>query len=160
MATARTFVTVALTIGIVALPARASAQLLDAKIISLQAARTMVAACEAEARRNNWNVSIAVVNAAGELLMFTRMDDAPSSSVDIAQGKARTSAMFRRPTRAMDSAMTAGRLAYLAFPGAIPVEGGVPVIVAGKVIGAIGVSGATSQQDAQVAQAGVRALVP
>jgi uncharacterized protein GlcG (DUF336 family) len=105
-------------------------------------------------------VSIAVVNAAGELLLFSRMDDAASSSVDISQGKARTAARFRRPTRALDSAMTAGRLAYLAFPGAIPVEGGVPVMTGGKVIGAIGVSGATSQQDAQVAQAGVKVLMP
>jgi glc operon protein GlcG len=160
MSTARTLIAAALTLATLTLPARASAQLLDAKVISLQAARTMVAACEAEARRNNWNVSIAVVNAAGELLIFSRMDEAPSSSVEISQGKARTAASFRRPTRLLDSAMTAGRLAYLAFPGAIPVEGGVPVIVGGKVIGAVGVSGATSQQDGQVAQAGVRALVP
>jgi glc operon protein GlcG len=157
MSIARTLIAAAF---IIALPARASAQLLDAKMISLEAAKRMVTACEAEARRNNWNVSIAVVNAAGELLLFSRMDDAASSSVDISQGKARTAARFRRPTRALDSAMTAGRLAYLAFPGAIPVEGGVPVMANGKVIGAIGVSGATSQQDAQVAQAGVNALMP
>jgi uncharacterized protein GlcG (DUF336 family) len=160
MSTARTLLAATLTLVMLALPSRVSAQLLDAKVISLEAAKRMMAACEAEARRNNWNVSIAVVNAAGELLMFSRMDEAAFSSVDISQGKARTAARFRRPTRALDSAMTAGRLAYLAFPGAIPVEGGVPVMAGGKVIGAIGVSGATSQQDAQVAQAGVTALVP
>ena len=158
MSSARSWLAAALTVAALALPTRSSAQLLDAKVISLQAARTMVAACEAEARRNNWNVSIAVVNAAGELLLFNRMDDAPSSSVEISQGKARTAASFRRPTRALDSAMTAGRMAYLAFPGAIPVEGGVPVMVDGHCVGAVGVSGVKSTEDAQIAKAGIAAL--
>jgi glc operon protein GlcG len=101
-----------------------------------------------------------VVDPAGELIAFLRMDGAPYSSVDIARGKARTAARFRRPTRGLDSALTAGRFAILAFEGVTPVEGGVPIVLNGETVGAVGVSGATSAQDAQVAQAGVRAVQP
>lgn len=136
----------------------AHAQLLDAKVISLEAAKRMMDASEAEARRNGWNVSVTIVDASGELLMFHRMDDAAPSSVIISQGKARTAARFKRPTKALDSALANGRMAILGFEGVVPVEGGVPVIASGKVIGAIGVSGASSAQDAQVARAGVGVL--
>jgi uncharacterized protein GlcG (DUF336 family) len=114
----------------------------------------------AEARQQKWAVSIAVVDAAGELVAFLRMDGAPFSSIDVSRAKARTAARFRRPTRALDSALTAGRLAILGLEGATPVEGGVPIVVGGEVVGAVGVSGVTSAQDAQVAQAGVRAVTP
>ncbi len=143
-----------------AAPAALRAQLADAKVLSLEAARNAVAAAEAEARRNSWRVSIAVVDAAGELVAFQRMDDAPLTSVQIAQGKARTAARFRRPTRALDSSLTAGRTALLAFEGVIPVEGGVPIVVGGRVVGGVGVSGVTSQQYAQCAQAGAAAVRP
>ena len=136
----------------------AGAQLLDAKVLSIEAAKRIVAAAEVEARKNGWNVSIAVVDAAGELLLFHRMDEAPLTSVAISQGKARTAARFRRPTKALEDAVAGGRVALLAFEGLVPVEGGVPISAGGKVLGGIGVSGVTSQQDAQVALAGVAAL--
>ena len=113
-----------------------------------------------EARRNGWSVSIAIVDASGGLIAFQKMDDASLPSADISQAKARTAARFRRATKGLDSALTAGRTAYLAFPGLMPVEGGVPIVVDGKVIGGIGASGVTSQQDAQIATAGLSALKP
>lgn len=155
----RTLFVLALVGAAFVAPRTAVAQLGDAKVITLQAAKTMIAAAEAEARKNGWNVSIAVVDAAGETIAFERMDDAAISTVAVAQGKARTAARFKRPTKALDSSLTAGRFALLAFD-AIPVEGGVPVIVNGKFIGAVGTSGATSAQDAQVSRAGVEALKP
>jgi uncharacterized protein GlcG (DUF336 family) len=129
-------------------------------VLTAEAARNAIAASEAEARRNGWRVSIAVVDAAGDLVAFQRLDDAPLSSVPVAQEKARTAARFRRPTSAFDSTLTAGRSALLALPGMLPVAGGVPIVVAGRVVGAVGVSGVTSQQDAQVAQAGAGAVRP
>jgi uncharacterized protein GlcG (DUF336 family) len=88
------------------------------------------------------------------------MDDAALTSIGVSQAKARTAARFRRPTSAFDSTLTAGRSALLALPGMLPVAGGVPIVVAGRVVGAVGVSGVTSQQDAQVAQAGAGAVRP
>lgn len=148
------------TVLVAAAPAALCAQLADAKVLTLDAARRAAAAAEAEARRNQWRVSIAVVDAYGELVAFQRMDDAALTSGNIAQGKARTAARFRRPTRALDSSLTAGRTALLAFEGVMPVEGGVPITVGGRVVGAVGVSGATSPQDAQCAQAGAKAVTP
>lgn len=147
-------------IGSILLPSTSAAQTLSTKAISLAGAKKMLAAAEAEARNNNWNVSIAIVDASGNLIAFQKADEASLPTIDVAQGKARTAARYRRPTRGLDSALTAGRTHYLAFPGMIPVEGGVPVIVDGKVIGGIGVSGVSSAQDAQIAAAGARALTP
>ena len=155
----RTISAVAVTL-LLALPATAPAQLADAKVITLQAAKAILAAAEAEARKNGWNVSIAVVDAHGELLAFERMDDAALTTVAISQGKALTAARFKRPTRAIDSSVTAGRVQMMAFPGVMPVEGGVPIIANGKYIGGVGASGAASAQDAQVAKAGADALRP
>lgn len=149
---------VALLIGGACLPAAASAQLLDARVISLEAARRMADAAEAEAARNQWNVAIAIVDAAGELILFHRLDGVQPISLDIALQKARTAARFRRPTKALQDAVESGRTVLLAIDGMLPLEGGVPVVVDGQVIGAIGVSGVTSQQDAQIAQAGLAAL--
>jgi glc operon protein GlcG len=143
-----------------ALPARAAAQLLDTKTVSLAAARRMMTAAEAEARKNGWNVSIAIVDASGELLAFHRMDDSSPASVGVSQAKARTAARFRRPTKALEEAVAGGRTALLSFEGMAMVEGGVPITADGKVIGAVGVSGASSAQDAQVAQAAVATLAP
>lgn len=145
---------------IASLPARAGAQLLDAKVISLEAAKKIVAGVQAEARRNGWNVSVAVVDASGGLIAFEKMDEASLPTVEVAQSKARTAARYRRATRALDSALAAGRTAYLAFPGMMPVEGGVPVTFEGRVIGGVGVSGASSAQDAQMAAVGIKAGVP
>jgi glc operon protein GlcG len=150
----------ALAVASSAAPAALGAQLADAKVLTLEAARNAVAAAEAEARRNSWRVSIAVVDAAGELIAFQRMDDAALTSTQVAQAKARTAARFRRPTRALDSSLAAGRTALLAFDGIMPVEGGVPIVVGGRVVGGVGVSGVTAQQDARCAQAGANAVRP
>ena len=150
----------ALAAASLAAPAALRAQLADARVLTLEAARNALAAAEAEAGRNGWRVSVAVVDAAGELVAFHRMDDAMPTSAQIAQGKARTAARWRRPTRALDSTLTAGRTAILAFEGTIPVEGGVPIVVNGRVVGGVGVSGVTSQQDAQCARAGAAAVRP
>ena len=136
------------------------AQLLDAKVISLDAARKMLTAADAEARKNGWSVSIAIVDAAGTLIAFERMDSASLTSADVAIGKARTAARMRRPTKALDSLITTGRVHYLAFDGIMPLEGGLPVTFQGKVIGGMAASGATSAQDAQVAAAGIAVLIP
>ncbi len=136
------------------------AQLLDAKVISLDAARKMLAAADGEARKNGWNVSIAIVDAAGTLIVFQRMDNASLTSVEVAMGKARTAARMRRPTKALDSLITGGRTHYLALDGIMPLEGGLPITYQGKIIGGIAASGASSSQDAQIAAAGIAALVP
>jgi uncharacterized protein GlcG (DUF336 family) len=145
----------ALAVAAHAVPAQA--QLRDTKLITLDGAKNIIAAAEAEAKKNNWNLAIAVVDAAGGLVAFEKMDGAGPSNVDFALGKARTAARYRRATKLLDSAVTAGRMAFLATD-ALPIEGGVPVIVNGLVIGAVACSGATSAQDAQAAMAGIAAL--
>ncbi len=146
-----------LTFGMVA---TVGAQSRTSHIVAVEGAQRALAAALAEAKKQGWNVSISVVDNAGDLVGFLRMDGAPPSSVDISQAKARTAARMRRPTRTLDSTLTAGRTPILGLPGIVPVEGGVPIIVNGEVIGAVGVSGATSAQDGQVAQAGVAAVQP
>jgi glc operon protein GlcG len=141
-------------------PLGARAQLADTKILTLQAAKTMLAAAEAEATKNNWTMSIAVVDAAGELIAFHHMDDATFGSIAVSQGKARTAARFKRPTKTFDSTVTAGRVSVITLDGVVAVEGGVPIIVNGRLLGAVGASGGTSPQDAQVARAGIEALKP
>ena len=140
------------------LPSATQAQMLDAKVISLDAARTIAAAAEAEAKKQGWTVAIAVVDLSGGLILFHRFDDVQAASLDLAIAKARTSARFKRPTKALSDAIAAGRMALLAAEGYLPLEGGVPVTVGGKVVGAVGVSGVTSEQDAVVAQAGANAI--
>lgn len=135
----------------------ASAQLRTTKALTLDGARNIVAAAEAEARRNNWNMAYAIVDVSGELVLFHKGDGARPSNAEFATRKARTAARYQRETRLLDSAVTAGRLAFLATD-ALPIEGGVPIIVEGQVIGAVGVSGGTSAQDAQVAKVGIAAL--
>jgi glc operon protein GlcG len=135
-----------------------SAQLADRKIITLEGAKRILASAEAEARKNNWNVAIAVVDESGNLIAFQKLDDTQVGSIDIAIGKARTAARMKRPTKALEDAVAGGRTVMLAVEGIVPLEGGVPVTVDGRIVGAVGVSGVTSQQDAQVASAGVAAL--
>jgi glc operon protein GlcG len=127
--------------------------------ISIDAARKVMAAAEARAARNNWGVAIAIVDSGANLVMLHRLDNAQLSSVRIAEQKARTAAEFRRPTKVFEDAVAAGGigLRVLTF-GASVAEGGVPIVADGKLIGAIGVSGVQSHQDAQVAQAGADAL--
>ena len=141
-------------------PARLHAQLQVTRSIASAGAERALAAAAAEARKQGWAVSIAVVDPAGELVAFLRLDGASQASVDVSRAKARTAARFRRPTKAFDSTLTAGRLAILGLEGATPVEGGVPIVINGEVVGAVGVSGVTSAQDAQVARAGAGAVQP
>ena len=127
--------------------------------INITAAKKAMAAAEAEATKNNWGVAIAIVDSGANLVMLQRLDNAQLSSVRIAEQKARTAAEFRRPTKVFEDAVAGGGigLRVLTF-GASVAEGGVPIVSGGKVIGAIGVSGVQSHQDAQVAQAGADAL--
>lgn len=136
----------------------ANAQLQSTKALTLDGAKNIVAAAEAEAKKSNWNLAYAIVDAAGGLVLFHKGDGARPSNVDFALAKARTAARYQRETRLLDSSVAAGRVQFLATD-ALPLEGGVPIIVDGQVIGAVGISGATSAQDAQVAKAGIAALV-
>jgi len=128
--------------------------------INIETAKKIAAPAIAEARKNNWNMAIAIVDTAGDLVYFEKMDDTQIGSVQVAQSKARSAARFKRPTKAFQDALAAGGegLRILALDGAIPVEGGIPLVSGGKIVGAIGASGGTSQQDGVVAQAAVNAL--
>lgn len=138
----------------------AQAQLADKKALTLAEAHKAVAAAGAEAKSNNWPVVIVVVDEAGYLLTLDRLDKAPLASVDIAIGKARTAALFKRPSAVLEETIAKGRSALLSIPGLVFLQGGVPVVVNGEVIGAVGVSGVLSTQDEQVAKAGVAAVTP
>lgn len=128
--------------------------------ISLENAKKVAAAAAAEARKNNWNVAIAIVDPAGALVYFEKLDGTQNASVTVAIEKARTSAQFKRPTKAFQDVVAAGGDGWriLSLPGAVPVEGGVPALVDGRIVGAVGVSGATSAQDGQVGAVGVAAI--
>lgn len=128
--------------------------------VNLEQARRAIAAGIAEARKNNWPVAIAVFDTAGQLVAFEKMDDTQTASVDIAQDKGRSAVIFRRPTKAFEDVVGGGGSGarIIALRGASPIEGGVPIVANGKVIGGIGVSGVTSQQDGMVAKAGADAL--
>lgn len=126
--------------------------------INLDTARKVATAAAAEAAKNKWNVAIAIVDNHGFLVYYEMMDDTQTASAAIALEKAKTSAMFRRTTKELEDNIAAGRVAVLGLPGATPIEGGLPIVVGGKLIGAIGVSGVTSAQDGVVAKAGVDAL--
>lgn len=130
------------------------------KVITLEAAKKMVAAGEAEAKANGWNVAITVVDTSGALILFQKLDETQPGSIAISQGKARTAALFKRPTKVLEDMVAAGKTAFLAVESMLPIQGGLPVVVDGKVIGAVGVSGVTSAQDEQVAAAAIAALEP
>jgi uncharacterized protein GlcG (DUF336 family) len=119
-------------------------------------AKKAAAAALAEARKNNWNMAAAVVDPAGDLVYFEKLDGTQAASVDIAVDKARSSARFKRPTKALQDVLAAGGegLRLLGLQGAVPVDGGVPILIDGKIVGAIGLSGGTSAQDGQCAAAG------
>ncbi len=127
--------------------------------ISVEQAKKAMAAAEAEARKNNWQVVISIVDTGGHLVMLQRLE-AQNASVDIATGKARTAVNFRRPTKALEDSLAANgsALRILAVPGVMPLQGGLPIVVDGKIIGGIGVSGVTAPQDEVVAKAGLDSL--
>jgi glc operon protein GlcG len=126
--------------------------------VNNEQAKKMAAAALAEAKKNGWPVCIAVVDYHGELVYFERMENTQMASVRVAQDKARTAAKFKRSTKLLEDAVTAGRNAILRLGDASPIQGGLPIVIDGKFAGGIGVSGVTSQQDEQVASAGLAAL--
>jgi glc operon protein GlcG len=128
--------------------------------IGLEKARKVMAAAEAEASKNNWAVVISIIDSGGHLVMLHRADDVQLSSIDLSQGKAKTALMFKRPSKVLDDAISSGGvgLRFLALKDIIPLEGGLPILIDGKIVGAIGVSGVLSAQDAQIARAGLEAL--
>ena len=133
-------------------------QLPTKPILTLDIAKQMAVAAEAEAVKNSWPVAIAIVDPAGQLIYFQKIDDTQIGSVEVGIAKARCAALFKRPSKAFADVVTAGNVGMMSLPGAIPVEGGVPLLVDGEIVGAIGVSGVMSHQDGAVAQAGVDAL--
>jgi glc operon protein GlcG len=132
----------------------------DVQVLSLEGATRLADAAEAEARRRAWTVAIAVVNPQAGLILFRCMDGTQPGSPQVAIEKARTAANFKRPTKALEDALTAGRTGLLSMPGIITLEGGVPVVAQGEIVGAIGISGMQSAQDGIVAAAALEAFVP
>lgn len=128
--------------------------------IGVDAARKAAAAAIAEGKKNGWTVAAAVVDPGGTLVYFERIDGTQNGSSEVAQAKARTSAAFKRPSKLLEDVVKGGGNQYLKLPGSLPIEGGVPLVMDGKVVGALGVSGATSAQDGQCAKAGADALGP
>src|SRR5271166_501107 len=127
------------------------------KVITLNVAKKIASAAEAEAKRRHLTAVIVIVDDGGHPLLLHRLDDTQVASVDVAIGKARTAAIFRRPSKDFEDQIRQGRVAALALPGATPLQGGVPIVLDGKVIGAIGVSGESPQEDEDVAKAGAAA---
>ena len=157
-----TLKTIAIACAVVffaALPASAQTPPSYGGSITLDQAKKAMAAAEAEAVKNNWSVVIVIVDGAGYLSMVHRMDTASYGSIGIATGKAKTSFDFRQPTKNFNDRLTAGTAPHLlTIRDATFIEGGLPIIVGGKLAGAIGVSGASTAQDAQVAKAGADAI--
>jgi glc operon protein GlcG len=130
----------------------------EKKALTLAAARKAIAAAEAEATRRQLGVVIVVVDDAGTIIELTRMDAAQVASVNVGIGKARTAAIYRRPSRVFEEQIRDGRVAALALADATPLQGGVPVIIDGRVVGAVGVSGDSPQVDEEIAIAGAAAI--
>ncbi len=128
--------------------------------VTLDQAKKAIAAAQAEARKNNWPVAVAIVDNAGHLVAFEKMDNTQTASVEVAQDKAVSAAIYRRTTKVVQDGLASGGagLRLLALRGMSPVEGGIPLVVDGKIVGGIGVSGVTSEQDGVAAKAGADAL--
>jgi glc operon protein GlcG len=128
--------------------------------ITLEQAKKVMAGAEAESKKNNWSMVITILDSGGNVVMLQRMDGTQLGSVDVARDKAWSAVAFRRPTKMFEDAVAQGgaNLRLLKLTGANPIEGGVPIVIDGKIIGAVGVSGGTAAQDGQVAKAGIDAL--
>lgn len=146
--------------ALVATPRPSRAQLADTKALTVASVKTMLSTAEAMAKQNGWNVSIAVTDANGDLVGFLKLDGASVGTVQIAQGKARTAARFGRPTKVYADRVLTDTLTFLSVDGLIALQGGLPITAGGRVIGAVGVSGATSAQDEQVAAAAIATIKP
>ena len=128
--------------------------------ITLDQAKKVMAGAEAEATKNKWNVVISILDSGGNVVMVHRMDGAQWGSIEVAREKAYSAVAFRRPTKAFEDAIGQGgvNLRVLRLPGASPLEGGLPIVVDGKLVGSVGVSGVLATQDAQIGRAGIEAL--
>lgn len=128
--------------------------------INLETAKKVAAAAIAEVKKNNWTMAVAIVDAAGDLVYFEKIDGTQTGSVRVSMDKARSAALFKRPTKAWQDVLASGGegLRVLGIQGAVPVEGGLPLLVDGKIVGAIGVSGGSSAQDGMAAKAGADSL--
>lgn len=146
--------TILASMWILILATSSHAQIVEKKALSLEAAKQIAAAAEADAKAKNARVVIAVVDDGGNLLVLERLDNTQVASVEVAMGKARTAAIFRRPSREFEEQVKNGRIAALALPGATPLQGGIPIVFDNYVIGAIGVSGETPSQDEEIAIVG------
>ncbi len=129
----------------------------DKKILSLDDVKRVVAAAQTKAEQNGWNVVLAVVDDGGHL-MYLQRERVQLGSIEVAITKARAALMFRRPTKVWEETVASGRHGYLAVPGMLPIEGGVPLVYEDEIVGAIGVSGVKSSEDGQIAEAGAHAL--
>ena len=158
MMSARNLLSVCVFALFAVLSLQASGQLADKKVLTLDGAKKIAAAAEAEAKKNNWNVVIAVVDDGGHLLYLQRIDGTQTGSIEVAIQKARTAQAFKRPTKVFEDAIAGGRNALIALHGALPLEGGLPIVVGGQLVGAIGVSGVKSTEDGQIAKAGAESL--
>ena len=129
--------------------------------ITLEQAKRVMAAAELEAAKNSWQVAVTILDSGGNMVMFHKLDNTQLASIGVSEGKANTALRFKRPSKALDDVIAAGGagLRLLAVKDITPLDGGLPVILDGTIIGAIGVSGALSLQDAQVARAGAAAVV-
>ncbi len=128
--------------------------------INLDTAKKIAATAITEARKNNWTMAVAIIDTGGNLVYFEKMDGTQTGSVRVAISKGRSAVLFKRPTKAFQDMVAAGGegLRMLRLEGAVPIEGGLPLLMDGKIVGAIGVSGGTSQQDGVVAKAGADTL--
>jgi glc operon protein GlcG len=135
-------------------------QILYGVPITLEQAKKVIAGAEAEAKKNNWNMVIVVLDSGGNLVMLERMDGTQLGSIEVAKDKAYSAVLFRLPTKVFQDNLAQGgiKLRLLKLSGAMPGEGGIPILVDGKVVGAVGVSGAAFEEDGQVAKAGADAL--
>ncbi len=134
-----------------------AAELATKKALTLEVVKAIASAAEVHARNNDWNVVIAILDDGGHLLYLQRMDGVQIGSIEVARRKAESALKFKRPSKAFADGVE-GRQALLVLPGSMPFEGGLPIVHDGAVIGAIGVSGVTAQQDGLIAKAGVDAL--
>lgn len=132
--------------------------MINKPVLTLDDAKKIAAAAETEALRNSWRIVIAIVDDGGHLLYLQRNHGTQFGSVEIAIQKARAAVAFQRPTKVTEDAVMGGRLIHLALPGALPAEGGVPLMHDNQIIGGLGISGVRSFEDGQIAQAGVAAL--
>jgi uncharacterized protein GlcG (DUF336 family) len=126
--------------------------------IGVEAAKKAAEAALSEGKKNGWKLAAAVVDTHGTLVYFERMDDVQYGSIHVAQEKAKSAAEFRRATKVFEDGVKGQAVNLLGLPGAVPLEGGIPIVLNGKIVGALGVSGATSAQDGQCAKAGIEAL--